>query len=81
MGRVTHGDVLRGVVSPADLIPFGGEQGHKAFALAVALQLLVDALTGPEGECGAVLLVARPEADPVPALRRRAEGYRLPGDR
>ncbi len=27
-----------------------------------------------------VLLVARPEADPVPELRRRAESVRLPGD-
>ena len=37
-----------------------------------------DALAG-EG-FGAVLLVARPEADPVPALRRLADGIRLPGD-
>jgi hypothetical protein len=29
---------------------------------------------------GAVLLVARPEADPVPALRGLAAGVRLPGD-
>jgi hypothetical protein len=28
-----------------------------------------------------VLLVARPEADPVPALRAAAAGVRLPGDR
>jgi hypothetical protein len=28
---------------------------------------------------GAVLVVARPEADPVPALREQAEGVRLPG--
>jgi hypothetical protein len=27
-----------------------------------------------------VLLVARPEADPVPALRDLAAGVRLPGD-
>ena len=30
---------------------------------------------------GAVLLVARPESDPVPAFRARAAGVRLPGDR
>jgi hypothetical protein len=30
---------------------------------------------------GAVLLVARPEADPVPALRALAADVRLPGDR
>jgi LDH2 family malate/lactate/ureidoglycolate dehydrogenase len=78
MGRVTWGDVLAGGAAPEELVPFGGEQAHKAFALAVGLQLLVDALAG-EGY-GAVLLVARPEADPVPALRKRAAGVRLPGD-
>ena len=78
MGKVTHGDVIAGRASLADLVPFGGEQAHKAFALAVGLQLLVDALAG-DG-LGAVLLVARPEADPVPALRDLAAGARLPGD-
>jgi LDH2 family malate/lactate/ureidoglycolate dehydrogenase len=78
MGKVTHGDVLAGRASPEDLVPFGGEQAHKAFALAVGLQLLVDALAG-DG-LGAVLLVARPEADPAPAFRARAGGLRLPGD-
>ncbi len=80
MGAVTHGDVLAGKARPDELVPFGGEQAHKAFALAVGLQLLVDALT-PEDEFGAVLLVARPRADPVPALRALAAGVRLPGDR
>jgi len=60
-------------------VPFGGEQAHKAFALAIGLQLLVDALV-PEAGHGAVLLVARPEADPLPELRARAAGLRLPGD-
>ena len=78
MGAVTHGDVLRGAARPEDLVPFGGEQSHKAFALALGLQLLVDALAG-EGY-GAVLVVARPEADPVPELRGRADALRLPGD-
>jgi len=27
-----------------------------------------------------LLVVARPEADPVPALREQAAGLRLPGD-
>lgn len=79
MGRVTHGDVLTGVASSEELVPFGGEDAHKAFALAVGLQLLVDALAG-DGH-GAVLLVARPEADPVPVFRERAAGVRVPGDR
>src|SRR5207247_6720659 len=78
MGAVTHGDVLRGEARPEELVPFGGDQAHKAFALAVGLQLLVDALAGEEH--GAVLLVARPEADPVPAFRELAAGARLPGD-
>jgi len=79
MGAVTYGDVLAGAASSEELIPFGGEHAHKAFALAIGLQLVVDALAG-EG-FGAVLLLARPEADPVPALRDRAGGVRLPGDR
>lgn len=78
MGAVTHGDVLAGRARPEQLVPFGGEQAHKAFALAVGLELLVGALAGPEP--GAVLLVARPEHDPVPALRALAGGRRLPGD-
>jgi LDH2 family malate/lactate/ureidoglycolate dehydrogenase len=78
MGAVTYGDVLTGAALPEQLVPFGGEQAHKAFALAVGLQLLVEALAG--GEQGAVLVVARPEADPVPALRTLAGGVRLPGD-
>jgi (2R)-3-sulfolactate dehydrogenase (NADP+) len=79
MGAVTYGAVLAGLAQPDELVPFGGAQAHKAFALAVGLQLLVDALA-PGDDHGAVLLVARPEADPVPALRALAGGVRLPGD-
>ena len=79
MGAVTYGDVLAGAASNEELVPFGGEQAHKAFALAIGLQLVVDALAG-DGY-GAVLVVARPEADPVPALRARAGSVHLPGDR
>jgi LDH2 family malate/lactate/ureidoglycolate dehydrogenase len=78
MGRVTYGEVLAGAASEDELVPFGGEHAHKAFALAVGLQLLVDSLAAEPG-FGAVLLVARPEADPLPALRARALGVRLPG--
>ncbi len=78
MGAVTYGDVLRGAARPDELVPFGGEQAHKGFALALGLELLVGALVG-DG-FGAVLVVARPEADPVPTLRTRAAGLRLPGD-
>ncbi len=80
MGAVTHGDVLAGRARPEDLVAFGGAQAHKAFALAIGLQLFVDALT-PEDEFGAVLVVAQPEADPAPTLRALAAGMRLPGDR
>jgi LDH2 family malate/lactate/ureidoglycolate dehydrogenase len=80
MGRVTYGEVLAGEADEDELVPFGGEHAHKAFALAVGLQLLVDSLVAESGH-GAVLLVAKPEADPLPALRARADGVRLPGDR
>ena len=73
MGRVTYGEVLAGEASEDELVPFGGEHAHKAFALALGLQLLVDSLVAEPGH-GAVLLVARPEADPLPALRARAAG-------
>jgi len=78
MGAVTHGDVLAGLASPEELVPFGGASAHKAFALAVGLELLVGALAGPEH--GALMLVARPEFDPVPGFRELAAGLRLPGD-
>lgn len=78
MAAVTWGDVVAGLASEDEVVPFGGDQAHKAFALAIALQLLVDALTREDG-FGAVLLVARPESDPVPALRELADGVRLPG--
>jgi len=80
MGRVTYGEVLAGEADEAELVPFGGDRAHKAFALAIGLQLLVDSLVGEPGH-GAVLLIARPEADPLPELRARAGGVRLPGDR
>jgi (2R)-3-sulfolactate dehydrogenase (NADP+) len=79
MGAVTYGEVIAGLASEDELVPFGGEHAHKAFALALGLQLLVDSLVGEPGY-GAALLVARPGADPVPALRARAGSVRLPGD-
>ena len=80
MGRVTYGAVLAGEASAEELVPFGGEHAHKAFALALGLQLLVDSLVAEPG-FGAVLLVARPEADPLPELLARAPDVRLPGQR
>lgn len=79
MGAVTHGDVLSGIARPEELVPFGGAQAHKAFALAAGVELLVGALAGPEH--GAIVLAARPDYDPVPTFRDLAGGLRLPGDR
>ena len=78
MGAVTHGDVLAGAARPEELVPFGGAQAHKAFALAAGVELLVAALAGAEH--GAVVVAARPDHDPVPAFRQLAGGLRLPGD-
>jgi LDH2 family malate/lactate/ureidoglycolate dehydrogenase len=78
MSAATWGAVVAGTARTEDVVPFGGEDAHKAFALAAGLQLLVDALAGPEH--GAVLLVARPTHDPVPAFRDLAGHARLPGD-
>jgi LDH2 family malate/lactate/ureidoglycolate dehydrogenase len=79
MGRVTHGDVLAGLAAPEELVPFGGDRAYKAFALAVGVEMLVTALAGDQP--ATLLLVARPEHDPMPALRRLAGDVRLPGDR
>jgi LDH2 family malate/lactate/ureidoglycolate dehydrogenase len=78
MGAVTHGDVLAGRARPDELVPFGQEHRHKAFALAAGLELFVGALAGPDH--GAVILVARSDEDPVPAFRALAGAVRLPGD-
>ena len=78
MGRVTHGDVITGLASEKELVPFGGDQAHKSFALAVGLELLVESMAG-DGY-GAFLVVASPPNDPVPGFRELAAGVRLPGD-
>src|SRR5919109_5136007 len=46
MGKVTYGDVITGLASEEDLVPFGGEEAHKAFALAVGQHMLVASLAG-----------------------------------
>jgi LDH2 family malate/lactate/ureidoglycolate dehydrogenase len=74
MGAVTWGDVVSGRAGEDELVPFGGHQAHKALALAVGLQLFVDALVTVPGH-GVVLVVAPAAADPVPAL----PDVRLPG--
>src|SRR5262249_13649841 len=78
MGKVTYGDVLAGRAAPEELVPFGGDQAYKAFALAVGLQLLVESLAGMDSY-RAGLVVARPGADPVPEFRARTAGLHVPG--
>ena len=79
MGAVTYGDVIRGAARPDELVPFGGEQAHKAFALALGLEGLVTSFVGERH--GVVLVAATPEFGGfVAALRTRAAGLRLPGD-
>ncbi len=79
MAKATYGDVLAGRADPEDLVPFGGEQAHKAFALALGLQGLVESFVGARH--GILLLAAKPEFDHFAVeLRERASGLRLPGD-
>ena len=78
MGKVTYGDVISGAAREEDLVPFGGEQAHKAFALALGLQLLVEAAAG-QGY-GAFLVALDPTFGPTD-FRERHPGLRLPGDR
>jgi len=79
MAKATYGDVLAGRARPEDVIPFGGEQAHKAFALAVGLQGLVESFVGDRS--GILLLAANPDFDDFAAcLRARAARRRLPGD-
>jgi len=78
MGKVTYGDVLRGAAVAEDLVPFGGEQAYKAFALALGLQLLVEVNVG--ADYGAFLVALDPAFGPSD-VRERLPGRRLPGDR
>jgi LDH2 family malate/lactate/ureidoglycolate dehydrogenase len=68
---VTSGD--------AGILPFGGPQAYKAFALALAAELLCSSLAGLEGHA-AVALLASPAASPAHLMRRALEGRRFPGE-
>jgi len=63
----------------AGILPFGGGQAHKGFALALMVELLCSALAGTDGHA-AVVLLARPRAEPVAGLRELVGGRRFPGD-
>lgn len=78
MGKVTFGDVLAGRASAEDLVPFGGEQAYKAFALGLGLQALVESCV-VEGY-GALLVVVAPESGSETIELARSLGVRLPGD-
>ncbi|HZG35834.1 MAG TPA: Ldh family oxidoreductase [Gaiellaceae bacterium] len=79
MAKATYGDVVAGRARSEDVVPFGGEQAHKAFALALGFQGLVEAFVGER--YGIVLVVAQPtDAAVGERLRARAAGLRLPGD-
>lgn len=79
MGAVTYGDVIRGAARSEELVPFGGDQAHKAFALALGLEGFVTSFLGERH--GIVLVAAKPEFDGfAAAFRGRAAGVRLPGD-
>ena len=79
MAKATYGDVVAGRARPADVVPFGGEQAHKAFALALGFQGLVESFVGERH--GVFLLAARPLAGGVAdRLRAAAAGLRIPGD-
>ena len=79
MAKATYGDVLAGRAQPEDVVPFGGDQAHKAFALAVGLQGLVESFLGRRH--GIFLFAAVPEhLEFVGELRGLAAGLRLPGD-
>jgi LDH2 family malate/lactate/ureidoglycolate dehydrogenase len=80
MAKAPHGDVIAGLASPEDVVPFGGDKAYKAFALAVGLELLVESFIG-DGSYGIFLVAADPEFHPAPAFRELAAGIRLPGDR
>jgi LDH2 family malate/lactate/ureidoglycolate dehydrogenase len=78
MAKRPYGEVLAGLATTDDLVPFGGEQAHKAFALAAGLTLAAEALAGHER--AAFVVAVRADADPVPGFRDRSGGLRLPGD-
>src|SRR3954447_1835583 len=67
------------VADRAAILPFGGEQAYKAFALAAIVELLCGCLGGVEGHA-AVAVLARPQAEAGQRLRDALGGRRMPGD-
>jgi LDH2 family malate/lactate/ureidoglycolate dehydrogenase len=63
----------------AGIRPFGGDQAHKGFALAVLVELLVAAVTRAHG-FAAVALLAAPASDAASDIRKAVGARRFPGD-
>jgi LDH2 family malate/lactate/ureidoglycolate dehydrogenase len=63
----------------AGIAPFGGDQAHKGFALALLVQLLCGSLAGGEGH-SAVVLLASPSADGMQPLRDGLGERHVPGE-
>src|SRR5919204_621270 len=67
------------VAGRAGIVPFGGDQAYKGFALAAMVELLVGALAETTGHA-AVALLAAPRSAPAARLRAAVGDRRLPGD-
>ncbi len=67
------------IAGRAAIVPFGGEQAHKGFALALLVELLARSIAPVEGDA-ALVLMARPASAPALALREALRGLRFPGD-
>ena len=63
----------------AGLRPFGGDQAHKGFALAMLVELLVAAVSSSPG-FAAVALLAAPASDAAGRVRAAVGSGRFPGD-
>ena len=63
----------------AGIRPFGGDQPHKAFALAALVELLVAAVSETPG-VAAVALLAAPRSDAAGRIRGLVAGRWFPGD-
>jgi LDH2 family malate/lactate/ureidoglycolate dehydrogenase len=63
----------------AGIRPFGGDQAHKGFALAVLVELLVAAVSSPAG-FAAVALLAAPASDAAERVRAAVGSGRFPCD-
>jgi LDH2 family malate/lactate/ureidoglycolate dehydrogenase len=68
------------VAGRAGILPAGGDQPHKGFALAILVELLAAALTREPG-FAAVAVIAPARTDAAAAIRGRAAGRPLPGER